>query len=197
MQRKKLFILCGQVIKGSWSPSASLPSTKEQSNSYFRFVSNSLRPWGGSPVREAFVRALMSGSSSTGLSRQLAPISAREPAQRMFLRQREARDNGNNAGLPGACLWASAPLLVRGEVPWGTARGHGGAPSLVEPTGHLTGPVSLRRLPGTGALVPDSSVLLLLHRHHVMGSLGVIQLRKHPSSEPLELCGFRPQVPHL
>ena len=35
MQRKG-FVLCGQVIKGSWSPSASpSPPTKEQNSSYF------------------------------------------------------------------------------------------------------------------------------------------------------------------
>lgn len=52
-------------------------------------------------------------------------------------------------GLPGACLSGSTPRHLCEEVPLGTARGHGGAPSLVEPKGHLKGPASRRKLPGT------------------------------------------------
>lgn len=188
MQRKG-FVLCGQVIKGSWSPSASPspPTKRNKTAAIFRFVSNSLRPWGGSPVKKAFVRALMSGSSSTGRALQaLAPISVRGEGQpRMFLRQREARDNGNNARAPGCLLVGGAPLLVRGGPMGATARGHGGAPSLVE-HGAPHRPVSLRSCLGRGALVPDSACALAATQttHHVMGSLGAIQLESIPALNP-------------
>ena len=136
----------GRSLRGAGAPLPAPPlPQRNKTAAIFRFVSNSLRPWGG----ESRERGVCEGSNER--QQQCGALQAAGPhlrqgrsQPRMFLRQREARDNGNNARLPGACLWGSTPLLVRGgpmgHSAWAWGRSFPGC---------LTGPVSLRRLPGT------------------------------------------------
>lgn len=129
-------------------------------------------------MREAFVRTLM--ASRCGPALQAAGPHLRQGRSQpgRFLRQREGRDNENNAwalgsiplvrgGPTGHRAWASGHSLP----PYGTPR-------------HLTGPISRRRLPGMSPL-PGSAWALPTTHTSCDGQLGDRpDLGMNPSSAP-------------
>lgn len=135
--REKALFFVGRSLRGAGAPLPAPPlQQRNKTAAIFRFVSTSPSdPGVGSPVREPFVRALMSGSSRAAqLSRQLSPISARGGASPGCSRDKEEAETMRTmAGLPGCLLLGEHPLLFGRRSHWAQAWRQD-IPSFVEPT---------------------------------------------------------------
>lgn len=142
-------------------------------------------PGVGSPVREPFVRALMSAADSQD-SWPPSPPGRSEP--RMLLRQRESQDNENNARVPGA----SPALEGRPTGCWARASGHS---LLCRTCWHSPGPISQRSLPWMSGLPGMGSS----YDVNLMWWEALESSRSKNGSQlcPLQLCGLRCQFPYL
>lgn len=191
--REKALFFVGRSLRGAGAPLPAPPlQQRNKTAAIFRFVSNSPSdPGVGSPVREAFVRALMSRGRLSG---QLAPISARGGASPGWSSDKEkAKTMRTMPRLPDARFPGAAPTLEGspiGRREW--ASGHF-LPCRTH--WHLPGPVSQRRLPRMRGLPGMGSS----YYTNLMWWEALESSRSKNESQlcPLQLCGLRPQFPYL
>ena len=170
----------GRSLRGAGAPLHAPPfQQRNKTAAICRFVSNSLRPWGGESRERCICEDSNERQRPAGAADSPGSWPPSPPSQpRRLLRQREGRDNENNAGALG-----TIPLVRGGPTghrAW--ASGHS-LPPCGTPR-HLTGPTSRRRPPGVSRL-PGSAWALPTTQTSCDGQLGDHpDLRMNPSSAP-------------
>ena len=183
--REKALFFVGRSLRGAGAPLPAPPlPQRNKTAAIFRFVSNSLRPWGG----ESRERGICEGSNERqqpyGPTLQAAGPHLRQGRSqpRMFLRQREARDNENNARAPGCLPVGEHPPTYERRSHWAQRVGMGALLPWLSPRGTSKAPFPGGSYLGRGGLVPDSAWALGITQTSCDG-----QLCGHPAKKESQL----------